>query len=303
MAAPTSYLVIEEVHLCMLNILDDILAFLNEHDIPYVLSGGSALGAIRHRGFIPWDDDIDLAIPREGYNEFLKNYKPTNKDYSVISVYDSDNSDISYMRVVDVKTASSNRYLNINNGIFVDVFPIDHLPDSNFGQYMAYYRMKYLDFLRNSTRRIEYKKADGMVRNTMKRAFSFGLRNKKIGHYANKMNKLALKTNEKNKDSHTVSLYVVQGINKLRESNTVETYTTERQKAMFEGREVYVPGENYLVKIYGPDYMEIPRKHKTHGKFYIINEKDTGLSWRDALEQLNDQDEIVEANNEEDNQE
>lgn len=283
MATVSSFLTIKEVHLYMLNILDDILAFLNENDVPYVLTGGSALGAIRHRGFIPWDDDIDLAIPRESYEFFLKNYKPTQPEFSILSVYDTDNSDISYMRVINVQTASSNEYLNINNGIFVDVFPIDHLPDNNMGQKWAYYKMKRLDLWRNSTRRVAYKDADGFLINSIKRTMAFLARRKRIGVYANKMNQLAIKTNEKNKNSQTVSLYVVQGINKLKENNTIETYTTERQHAVFEGRKVYIPGEKYLTKIYGPNYMEIPRSHKSHGKFYMINDQDKGRALEAGL--------------------
>lgn len=283
MATVSSFLTIKEVHLYMLNILDDILAFLNENDVPYVLTGGSALGAIRHRGFIPWDDDIDLAIPRESYEFFLKNYKPTQPEFSILSVYDTDNSDISYMRVINVQTASSNEYLNINNGIFVDVFPIDHLPDNNMGQKWAYYKMKWLDLWRNSTRRVAYKDADGFLINSIKRTMAFLARRKRIGVYANKMNQLAIKTNEKNKNSQTVSLYVVQGINKLKENNTIETYTTERQPAVFEGRKVYIPGGKYLTKIYGPNYMEIPRSHKSHGKFYMINDQDKGRALEASL--------------------
>jgi len=270
----TSYLTIKEVQLYMLNIFDDVLTFLDENDIPYVLTGGSALGAIRHRGFIPWDDDIDLAIPRDAYNRFLSEYKPKNKNYELISLDTSENPDISYLRVVDVRTASSNKLLNVNNGIFVDIFPLDHVSDSEFLQKMDYYKMKTLDVLRNSTRRIGYRKSESGMKRLIKQTMVKIFARKPISYYAGKMNKLAIKLNERHKNSSTMSLSVVQGINKLRENMEADIYTTNRRKAIFEGREVYVPSEDYLLNMFGASYMMIPESHKSHGKFYLINEKD-----------------------------
>ena len=56
----------------LLKILKDIVSFFEKHEIDYSLSGGSILGAIRHKGFIPWDDDIDINIPRRSYNKLLE---------------------------------------------------------------------------------------------------------------------------------------------------------------------------------------------------------------------------------------
>ena len=57
---------------CLLEIGKDVIAFFDEEKIDYSLSGGSILGAIRHKGFIPWDDDIDLNVTRAGYNKMIK---------------------------------------------------------------------------------------------------------------------------------------------------------------------------------------------------------------------------------------
>lgn len=66
-----SVLYVADVHKVLLNMMKDIDAVCKKHNIPYWLAGGSALGAVRHQGFIPWDDDMDIAMMREDYMRFL----------------------------------------------------------------------------------------------------------------------------------------------------------------------------------------------------------------------------------------
>ena len=67
-----------ELRAIQLDILDCVVEFCNQHNLRYFLSSGTLLGAVRHKGYIPWDDDIDLYMPRNDYNRFVKTFN----DYS-----------------------------------------------------------------------------------------------------------------------------------------------------------------------------------------------------------------------------
>ncbi len=122
---------LHEIQSMSLEILKDIHRFCIKHDITYTLFGGTMIGAIRHRGFIPWDDDIDIAMPRPDYERFLRTYESKN-GYKLIAA-DQPNSYIAFSRVCDMtKTRVVNRILpwsKVETGIWIDVFPLDGAPD------------------------------------------------------------------------------------------------------------------------------------------------------------------------------
>lgn len=114
-----------------LEIMKDIHQFCQNNNIRYTLYGGSLIGAIRHNGFIPWDDDLDIAMPREDYERFIKSYQSA-KGYSVLYRNTiSDNSVyISYARVCEFnKTVVKQKtmWTKHQTGIWIDVFPLDSL--------------------------------------------------------------------------------------------------------------------------------------------------------------------------------
>ena len=122
---------VKDIQSVSLDILRDIHQFCVDHDIKYTLQGGTLLGAVRHKGFIPWDDDIDIAMPRPDYDRFIHTYLSSN-GYKVFSrELQEQNKDvfIAYARVCDmVKTYVDDAlsyWSNAKTGVWVDVLPLD----------------------------------------------------------------------------------------------------------------------------------------------------------------------------------
>lgn len=111
-----------------LNILKDVHSFCKKNNIRYSLYGGTLIGALRHKGFIPWDDDIDIIMPRPDYDRFCKNYKSVN--YKVADMHSEKSFMLAFARVYDDKrTTSISTYPWISKdvGVWIDVFPADGL--------------------------------------------------------------------------------------------------------------------------------------------------------------------------------
>lgn len=126
------YLTDQEVRNVELGILDYIDKVCRENNIDYFLDYGTLLGAIRHKGFIPWDDDIDISMTRENFEKFTAIMQ--NSTDSGFRLLTSDN-DRQYPyeigKVVDTRTAliETDLQTSPNMGVWVDVFPKDHLPE------------------------------------------------------------------------------------------------------------------------------------------------------------------------------
>lgn len=122
----------EEVRQDQLHILDCIDEFCRKNSIPYSLSSGSLIGAVRHKGFIPWDDDIDILMPRKDYERFLASFNGTYKNIETVDYISDPDYYLPYAKVMDMGTqivTGGNRIFCY--GIFVDVFPVDGHPDAD----------------------------------------------------------------------------------------------------------------------------------------------------------------------------
>lgn len=114
-----------------LNILQAVDSFCEKNNIKYSLGYGSLLGAIRHKGFIPWDDDIDIMLTRPEYNKFIHSFQC---DGLKCVAPELGNSYMTFGRIVDLektRSVSMRRWTRNekNLGLWIDVFPIDGVPD------------------------------------------------------------------------------------------------------------------------------------------------------------------------------
>lgn len=124
-----------EVQLLQLKLMKEIDAFCTANNIRYYFIGGSCLGAIRHKGFIPWDDDIDIAMMRDEYERFVELARGQfNNDTYFVQNYQSDPWMIPALTrlcirktYVDIK--SEHHHKNCKN-TYIDIFPLDNVPDN-----------------------------------------------------------------------------------------------------------------------------------------------------------------------------
>ncbi len=120
----------EEQREIQTEILEKVVHFCDEHKLHYYLTGGTLIGAVRHKGFIPWDDDVDLNMMREDYDFFFSHFNDHRTDtLRAISIGNSDDFYIASGKVYDTRTYLVERVQgNCPIGVNIDIFPLDRFP-------------------------------------------------------------------------------------------------------------------------------------------------------------------------------
>ncbi len=134
---------LRELQLCELEALKFFDEFCRRHDLTYYLCGGCLIGAVRHKGFIPWDDDTDVLMPRPDYEKFLELYKKENPSERFVLVNDDDvhYSGNIFATLNDTDHTMVKEYqqnMNTPHGIPLDIFPIDGLADGRIQRLIQY---------------------------------------------------------------------------------------------------------------------------------------------------------------------
>lgn len=267
----------------LLEALKDILSVCAENDIEITMGGGSCLGAVRHEGFIPWDDDIDLNITREGYERFLPLFLDRFSDkYWVLDAQRTTEYPVICPQVRRKGTVVRNRddFKKEECGACIDLCIVENIPDSPILQ--TFHGIASLALgLMASCRRFYQHKTDYLALADGNEAATRAVRLKcRIGALLffttyGRLNALWDSCNSlcKNKASRFVS---VPG-GRLRyfgERYQRDTFFPAR-RGLFEGLEVPLPRDvdGYLTHLYGPDYMTLPPedKREKHAvvEFYI----------------------------------
>lgn len=243
------------VQTVLLEMLCNFDALCRENGYAYYLAGGTLLGAVRHNGFIPWDDDIDVIMPRADYEKFIK-FPKLNDSLEVVTYNDSKGyyHPYPYGNITDTNTIMvehNARYLT-GKGQFLDVFPLDEVPDDSTEREKYYERLKRLKYLK------------GLQNNQFKKcttpknvAFNCGVA---ISMLFDEM-KLCRKIDEMAKmfaetDSNTLATVFVGNTYKQTWPKSIFDSAVEVD---FEGHKFFAPRDydRFLTIQYG-DYMKLP---------------------------------------------
>lgn len=124
---------IQEIKRLEIEILDFVVEVCNTKNLKYFLSYGTLLGAIRHKGFIPWDDDIDICMPREDYNVLLEYLRTLKSSKFKVLISHVDNYYYPFAKVINTDTIVPIREIEELHelGVWIDIFPLDGIPTTH----------------------------------------------------------------------------------------------------------------------------------------------------------------------------
>lgn len=253
---------IRELQLSILDTLICVDRICKEQNLRYYLIAGTLLGAVRHKGFIPWDDDLDIAMPRSDYEKFAR-YADQWLDthYEFINLRENEKSRLQFGKIQNRNTtlieSAQTPYLG---GVFIDIFPLDGVPNSKRARKWHFKKQSVYNKLLFFHIRNPYKHGRGL------RALPTLIIRKLITHdkISRRLNKLISKYNFDSSGSIADYDDIPKVILNKEDLGDGATLT-------FEGREFRVIKNyhKYLTQKYGADYMRIPDVKKQHRFFYL----------------------------------
>ena len=250
---------LQEIELENLRMLMEIC---EKNHLRYYLIGGSLLGAMRHKGFIPWDDDIDVGLPRPDYNRFVqiaKGYLPAHMDVKTMT--SDPNYKCYFTRLINNKKKiywDHGQYTAVI-GVWMDVFPLDGLPENPLLRKMQVFRVKLNKALYKFTQ-IDYVSTNRTNRPLSERVLIRFAQLTRIGRLMNADRRLEKLDQALQRYDYDASAYAwnFSGCYGKREI-VPHIQLGGSRTAQFEGLQVSIPeaAEDYLTSIYG-DYMKLP---------------------------------------------
>ena len=264
---------LKNLHSVLLEILDDILDICRENDLKFILIGGSAIGALRNGGIIPWDDDIDIAMPRKDFEKFTAIVRQRYADkYSMLHPQDKEN----FGRVIPKIRLKGTEYRTIleqdltDCGVFIDIYTIENLPDNAIARAFQGIMAMGLGFALSCRRlyrgRKWFARLTGGLSFRIKCAIGFCLSFAKYETWA----RWTDYWNSRCKDENSKYVSIPADCRHYFGEMNLRSVLCETREVIFEGRTCYVPKEadSYLRDIYG-DYMQLPPEDKRERNCYL----------------------------------
>lgn len=255
--------IVKEVQISILN---QVKEYCFEHKINYYLTGGTCIGAIRHKGFIPWDDDIDISMLRKDYEDFIEHFNSAESKYHVYTCVNAPSYPFPFAKIADLDTVyiEANDELTMEMGINIDLFPIDRISDRKV---LSEIVQQSVTFLRNIiyVKAINVSPERGIRKNTILNI------SKTLGKVASSnaiskfINFIARNAGDSTSEKGGI---LVWGYGK-REIVSMKVFDGTKN-VDFEARKHLVPAgyHDWLTSIYG-DYMQLPpvEKQVTHHQY------------------------------------
>lgn len=267
---------LEELQSRMLEMLLEFDDFCTKYHLHYYLAYGTLLGAIRHQGFIPWDDDTDLWMPRDDYEKLLQ-YSEINSWIKVISHRNQNGCrhPFCYINLIDKKTRMVSKLMGEKSGkgVFVDIFPLDYIPSNKVIAKVLCFRMKLLTKLLWFTEASYENSNKKGIKVFIKNCIIFFMHQINQKKLADKIEFIAAK---KRKSNLHLTLYTQTSETIGIDLGTIKSFELVRY-GLFEEKRLRIPreAERLLTLEYG-NYKKLPPEEERQGhhftKFYWKNE-------------------------------
>lgn len=269
---------LRKLQLVEMKALDEVKRICELHDLKYFLIAGNLIGAIRHKGFIPWDDDIDIGMMRRDYDKFIE-YCKTDLDTEHFFLQtpstEKGNADfeLARIRINGTKFIEKHRKdLNLHNGIFVEVFPYDDLPESNFCSF--FYGNSFIMLKKAAGVRLGYHYGENSkLKKAVLTVITFFSKIIPL----KKLLKILDNYHLKYQNPNSKWVFLIAGGTSYKKERHLRKTVTELTTTEFEGKQYPIPKDydTFLTEQYG-DYMTPPPEDKRANVYHTIEELDFG---------------------------